>query len=206
MARPRPAHAARPRIRPPPAASPSAGDGASSRRSVRARNSGAAPQTLRRTLSLSVCDGVFFALMVGIGENFLVADALRLGASTFELALVVTLPLLCGALGPLIALRVLARVPLRRGVVVAGAWLQALNWLTLAVLDFIGGSSRRARRLACLPHTGLRARWNTMEHEHGGARPSSAQRATHRQTAILRTRGGGGKQSWPSLPRRSLDP
>ncbi len=95
---------------------------------------------LRHTLALSVGDGVCFAFMVGIGENFLVADALRLGASTFELGLVVTLPLLLGALGPLIALRVLARVPLRRSLVLAGAWLQAANWLALAALDFLGGN------------------------------------------------------------------
>jgi len=87
-----------------------------------------------------VGDGVFFAFMVGIGENFLVADALRLGASTFEQGLTVTLPLLAGALGPLIALRILARVPLRRALVVAGAWLQAANWLALAALDFRGGN------------------------------------------------------------------
>jgi MFS family permease len=91
-------------------------------------------------LALSVGDGVFFAFMVGIGESFLVADALRLGASTFEQGLIVTLPLLCGALGPLIALRVLARIPLRRALVLVGAWLQVANWLALALLDFLGGN------------------------------------------------------------------
>jgi len=104
--------------------------------------SGSRPRAsaLRRSLALSVGDGVFFAFMVGVGENFLVADALRLGASTFELGLVVTLPLLLGALGPLLALRILSRVPLRRALVVAGAWLQACNWLVLASLDWFGGN------------------------------------------------------------------
>lgn len=78
--------------------------------------------------------------MVGIGESYLVADAVRLGATTFEQGLVVTLPLLVGALGPLLALRLLARWPLRRAMVCVGAWLQAANWLGLATLDALGGN------------------------------------------------------------------
>jgi len=76
--------------------------------------------------------------MVGIGESYLVADALRLGASVFQQGLVVTLPLLVGALGPLLALRLLVRLPHRRPLVLAGCWLQTCNWTGLALLDWLG--------------------------------------------------------------------
>jgi MFS family permease len=98
------------------------------------------PHALRRPLALSVWEGVCFAFMVGVGENYLVADALRLGASTFELGLVVTLPLLIGALGPLAALRALARIPRRRALAVTSSGLQAANWFVLAALDATGGN------------------------------------------------------------------
>lgn len=97
-----------------------------------------APSTLRRSLRLSVGDGVAYAFMVGAGETILVADAIRLGASRTELGLVATLPLLVAGLGPLIALRILARLPYRRALVVAGALLQVLNWLVVAALDLLG--------------------------------------------------------------------
>jgi MFS family permease len=97
-----------------------------------------APSTLRRALRLSFGDGVAYAFMVGAGETILVADALRLGGTRTELGLVVTLPLLVAGLGPLLALRILARLPSRRRLVSGAAFLQALNWIGLALLDLLG--------------------------------------------------------------------
>ncbi len=93
---------------------------------------------LRRALRLSLWDGLAFAFMVGVGENYLLADAIRLSASTLEQGLVVALPLAVGATGPLIALRVLARLSARKPFVVAAVFLQALNWAALALGDLSG--------------------------------------------------------------------
>jgi len=97
-------------------------------------------RALRPALRLSVLDGIAFAFMVGIGESFLVADAVRLLASTTEQGLVVTLPLFVGALGPLIALRYLGRIPRRKPHVVASVAAQAAVWFLLAWLDHAGGN------------------------------------------------------------------
>ncbi len=93
------------------------------------------PEILRRTLRLSIADGTLYAVMVGLGEAYFPADAVRLGASRLVLGLVVALPLALGALGPLLALRLLARWHVRRPFVVAAAAGQALTLLCLALGD-----------------------------------------------------------------------
>jgi MFS family permease len=86
-------------------------------------------------MKLSVWEGVAYALMVGLGETYFVADALRLQASSLQAALVVSLPLFVGALGPLGALRMLAHLRHRRGLAVLTAAGQALGLLALALSD-----------------------------------------------------------------------
>ncbi len=91
-------------------------------------------------MKLSVWEGVAYALMVGLGETYVVADALRLRASALQAALVVSLPLFVGGLGPLVAIRLLARLRHRRTLAVVTAACQALGLVVLALLDGVGWS------------------------------------------------------------------
>ncbi len=93
---------------------------------------------VRRSLGLAVPEGMLYAGMVGCAETWFVVDAIRLGASPFEQALVVGLPLGVGALGSLAALRLMRHVPSRRALVASFTALQALALLALALLDAIG--------------------------------------------------------------------
>src|SRR5687768_14247537 len=61
----------------------------------------------RDTLRLSVLEGVLYAGMVGLGEFWFVADAVRQHGSTLALAALVTVPQLVGALGSTAMLRAL---------------------------------------------------------------------------------------------------
>lgn len=101
----------------------------------RATKSAVSPDALRRTLRLSVADATLYAIMVGLGEAYFLADAVRLGASHLVLGLVVALPLSLGGLGPVLALKLLARWHARRPFVVAVAAGQALTLLALSTLD-----------------------------------------------------------------------
>ncbi len=92
-------------------------------------------------MRLSMADGATYALMVGTAEVYFLADAIRLGASAFELALVVGLPLACGALGPLLALRRLSRARSRKPLVVGAALGQALILAALGLVDLAGAAS-----------------------------------------------------------------
>lgn len=94
-----------------------------------------------RGLRLSIVEGVLFALMVGLAETYLVADAVRLGASTLMLGVVVSVPLFVGSFGPLLCLRLLTWVRRRKPLVAASNVLQGALWWLLAANDHAGTSS-----------------------------------------------------------------
>jgi MFS family permease len=94
-------------------------------------------------MRLSLADALFYALMVGAGEVYFLADAVRLGATSLEQALVITLPLCVGTLGPLMALGLLGRFRRRKAVVVSAATLQALILFTIVLTDTKGTLSPR---------------------------------------------------------------
>jgi MFS family permease len=101
-------------------------------------------------MRLSLADALFYALMVGAGEVYFLADAVRLGATPLQQALVVTLPLCVGTLGPLMSLGLLGRFRRRKPVVVTAASLQAAVLLSIVVVDLSGLLSPNALiGLAC---------------------------------------------------------
>jgi MFS family permease len=109
------------------------------------------PADLARAMRLGIVEGICWAVMVGFGETYFLANALRLGATTLEQALVVTLPLALGAIGPLLSLRLLYRAPRRRPVVVSLTALQAAVLLAMAGSDAAGGlTPARLIALSCL--------------------------------------------------------
>lgn len=92
----------------------------------------------RRAMRLSLADALFYALMVGSGEVYFLADAVRLGATALEQALVITLPLCVGTLGPLVSLSLLGRFRRRKPVVVTAATAQASILFTIVSTDVMG--------------------------------------------------------------------
>lgn len=83
-------------------------------------------------MRLSLGDAAAYAAMVGFGETYFLADAIRLGASPLQQGLVVGLPMFVGSAGPLAMLWLLARAGARRPLVVAAALAQAAVLLALA--------------------------------------------------------------------------
>jgi MFS family permease len=86
-------------------------------------------------MRLSIWEGSCYALMVGVGETYYIADAVRHGASPLVLGLLVGLPLFVGGAGPLIALALLVRLGHRRLLVATTALCQALMLVAIALLD-----------------------------------------------------------------------
>lgn len=89
-------------------------------------------------MRLSLADALFYALMVGAGEVYFLADAVRLGATPLQQALVITLPLCVGTLGPMLSLGLLGRFGRRKPIVVTAAALQAATLLSIVVVDLWG--------------------------------------------------------------------
>ena len=91
-----------------------------------------APARLHRDLRAITSDGVFYSVMVGLGETYVPAFVLALGYGARASALITTLPMLVGALAQLAAPYGAARVGSYRRWVVACARLQAACFLPLA--------------------------------------------------------------------------
>ncbi len=92
----------------------------------------------RRTLRLSLADGLFYAVMVGFGETYFLADAVRLHASVTEIGLLVALPLCIGGAGPIGAYFVYRRLRRCRVIVVVSACAQVIVLAALAASEAIG--------------------------------------------------------------------
>ncbi len=91
-----------------------------------------------RSMQLSRVDAAVYAVMVGLGEAYFLADAVRLGATPAQIALLVGLPLAVGAAGPVLALRLLRVLGRRKPVVVGAAAGQVAILFLLAGLDATG--------------------------------------------------------------------
>lgn len=92
---------------------------------------GVANVAVQRSLKLSVLDGLFHAAMVGISESYIGAFAVYLGHDDAALALLLTLPVLVGALCQLLTATFVRWVGSRKRVVVFSAFGQALSHLLL---------------------------------------------------------------------------
>lgn len=105
------------------------------------------------TMRASLREAVVYALMLGLGEAFFVADAVRMGASAIELGLVVALPLFVGALGPAGALAAIGRGLSMRKLAVFGAVVQALALTMLAAAELFARLTPSSLiGLACIYH------------------------------------------------------
>lgn len=109
-------------------------------------------EAVGRGMRLSILEGVAFAMMVGLSEAFFLADAIRLSASRLEQALVVTVPLFLGALGPLLGVLLLAKMRSRKPLVACCALAQSLGLTGLAVATYAGVSSPILLILAATLH------------------------------------------------------
>jgi MFS family permease len=98
-------------------------------------------EAVERSLRLSVLDGLFFAVMVGVGESYLGALAVELGHGSEHLALLSTLPLLSAALVQFFVPSLVERLGSRKRLVVSAVTLQALVQPLLVVIALRGERS-----------------------------------------------------------------
>lgn len=82
----------------------------------------------------SIKDGAAWALMVGSGETYVNPFAISLGADAGFSGIVQTVPQFLGALAQLAALPLAGRIKSRNWTLAAGAFLQALVWIPVALI------------------------------------------------------------------------
>ncbi|MEW5739477.1 MAG: MFS transporter [Myxococcota bacterium] len=100
------------------------------------------PTSARRTLTLSILDGVFYSVMVGAGETYFSPYAIALGASNLVLGLLLGLPVLVGSLSQIFSERLLGLLGTRRRVLVLSVALQAACFVPMIAVSFTSSPLR----------------------------------------------------------------
>ena len=93
---------------------------------------------LRGTLALSMKDGAANSLMVGIGETYIPAFVLAIGLAETSAGLIVTIPILAGAILQLIAPAAVGALGSHKKWVVGCAVVQAFTFLFLTIAALTG--------------------------------------------------------------------
>jgi MFS family permease len=94
--------------------------------------------TVERSLDASIKDGAFYNVMVGLGELYVGACAISLGASDTLVALITTIPLFLGSCAQTLTPRLIDRSGLRRRWYLWGSIGQTLTWIPMIVALFVG--------------------------------------------------------------------
>ncbi|MBI2899361.1 MAG: MFS transporter [Planctomycetes bacterium] len=87
--------------------------------------------TVERSLDASIKDVAAYGIMVGLGETYLSACALHLGASNVVIGILGSVPLFVGACLQPLAANLVDRTGTRRRWYLSGAALQALTWVPI---------------------------------------------------------------------------
>ncbi|VVC00269.1 Major Facilitator Superfamily protein [uncultured archaeon] len=87
-----------------------------------------------RSMKYSTADGMAYSLMTGLGDAYIPAAAISLGATNFYIGLLAALPQLFGAFLQFFSLSILRFFKDRKLIVVAGAFVQAVCWLCVAAV------------------------------------------------------------------------
>lgn len=102
-------------------------------------------------LKASMYDGATHSVMLGAGEAYLGAFGIFLRATTLQIGLLATLPLLFEAIAQWISALALDRFPSRRRVIFFWVLFQGILWLPVALLPFLFGPGSVATvSLICL--------------------------------------------------------
>ena len=90
----------------------------------------------KRSMKCINRDGMGYSVMAGLGDAYLPAALVLLGASDFYIGLLSAIPQLLGAFSQFIALSALRLLRSRKRMVALGALLQAFTWLAIVALVY----------------------------------------------------------------------
>ena len=103
-----------------------------------------------RSLRHSIRDGVAYSVMSGAGETYFSAFALFFKASTAQIGLLASLPLLVSSAAQFFSAWLSHRTPSRKRVILSGAVVQALIWLPLITLPILFPNWAVPMLIACI--------------------------------------------------------
>ena len=93
--------------------------------------------TVERSLDASIKDGAAYNVMVGLGELYVGACAISLGASDTLVALITTIPLFLGSCAQTLTPVLIDRTGRRRPWYMIGSIVQTLTWIPMILAVFV---------------------------------------------------------------------
>jgi MFS family permease len=92
------------------------------------------------SLRAALLDGMYYCLMVGIGESFLSSFAIFLGCSPLQISVLTCTPPLIAAWSQTVGIRLYRKGLSRKKIIVSGAIFQGLSWFGIAGLALLSMS------------------------------------------------------------------
>lgn len=92
---------------------------------------------VRKSLNLSMKDGVAYAATIGFGDNYINPFAVALGASNFQIGLLSSFTQLISSLAQLKVADITERVGSRKKMIVFFVFFQALILLPIAFIPYL---------------------------------------------------------------------
>ncbi len=93
---------------------------------------------IKKSLSYSIAEGSFWSVMIGAGEKYLSAFAVFLKATNTQIGLLTSLPTLFSSFGQLLTPKLIEIFKTRKKFIVASIFIQALSWLLILSVFFLG--------------------------------------------------------------------
>ena len=93
--------------------------------------------SIRRSLYYSILDGLFTAMMLGVSDTYLVPYSIALGATSTQIALLASVPMLVATLLQLQSARVTELIGSRTKLIRFVVFFHALSWAPIILIPFI---------------------------------------------------------------------
>ena len=98
-------------------------------------------QKIKTALRFSTAEGMAYGTMLGFGDNFIVAFAIALQTSSFQIGILCSVPGFLASIAQLWDVELVRRLKSRKALVLIGALLQGLMFLPILSLAFFPGAS-----------------------------------------------------------------
>src|SRR3989338_4975536 len=93
--------------------------------------------SIRRSLRYSIWDGIFTALMVGVSDSYLIPYGIALGASSSQVALLASVPMLVASILQVRSAGVTQSIGSRTKLINWMVFFHALSWLPIILIPYL---------------------------------------------------------------------
>lgn len=95
-------------------------------------------EKIKKSLLISIFEGSFWSVMIGLGEKYLSAFAVFLKATNTQIGLLASLPILFSSLSQFFSPNLIEKFKSRKKFVVSGVLINAFSWLLILSVFYLG--------------------------------------------------------------------